>query len=71
MSTKHSTNILCPICRETYAEHVHCANLGCTFHVTACPKCDANQRVEAFIADHAKDCPHEATAPFVRQRHVA
>lgn len=64
--TKHAINETCPICRETQLEHVHCAHPGCTFVVTTCPRCDREQAVRAFVADHEGDCEHRATAPFER-----
>lgn len=65
--TKHATHQLCPICMETFVQHVHCGHAGCTFLVTTCPKCDKEQDVRAFVADHEADCDQVATAPFIRQ----
>lgn len=64
--TKHATTQLCPICSETMLQHVHCAHQGCTFLVTTCPKCDREQVVRAFVADHEDDCEHRQTVPFQR-----
>ncbi len=64
--TMHATKQLCPICEETQLKHVHCAHLGCTFFVTTCPKCDREQVVRAFVADHEEDCEAQQTAPFTR-----
>ncbi len=64
--TKHATNQLCPICSETMLQHVHCVHPGCTFLVTTCPKCDREQVVRAFVADHEEDCDHRRTEPFQR-----
>lgn len=64
--TKHATNQLCPICMETNLQHVHCVNGGCTFFVTTCPKCDREQVVREFVADHEDDCDHKQTVPFTR-----
>ena len=71
--TKHVISQLCPICLETYLQHVHCSHSGCTFHVTTCPTCDREQVVRAFVQDHMDDCEQRATAPFERvvQRRVA
>jgi ssDNA-binding Zn-finger/Zn-ribbon topoisomerase 1 len=65
--TKHATSQLCPICEEITLQHVHCNHVGCTFLVTTCPKCDREQVVRAFVADHEADCEQRATAPFLRQ----
>lgn len=64
--TKHATAQTCPICLETLLQHVHCSNAACTFLVTTCPKCDREQAVRAFVADHEEDCEHRQTAPFTR-----
>lgn len=64
--TKHATNQLCPICLETLLQHVHCVYPGCKFHVTTCPKCDREQAVRAFVADHEDDCERRQTTPFTR-----
>jgi len=71
--TKHVISQLCPICLETFLQHVHCSNLSCTFHVTTCPKCDREQAVRAFVVDHEADCEHAQTMPFTRasQQRVA
>lgn len=71
--TKHATTQLCPICLETFLQHVHCQHVSCTFLVTTCPKCDREQVVRAFVADHEEDCEHAQTVPFVRpsQQRVA
>lgn len=53
---KHNSNQICPICMETILQHVHCSSASCAFFVTACPRCDREQAVRAFIADHEKDC---------------
>jgi len=65
---KHVINQLCPICEETHLQHVHCVNASCKFLVTTCPKCDREQAVRAFMADHERDCDQQATAPFLRQK---
>lgn len=66
--SKHVTNQLCPICEETFLQHVHCVHPSCTFFVTTCPKCDKEQAVRAFVGDHESDCDQRATAPFLRQK---
>jgi hypothetical protein len=66
--TKHATKDLCPICLETFVQHVHCGATSCTFFVTTCPKCDREQAVREFVADHEADCDQRATAPFLRQQ---
>lgn len=48
----------CPICETASPRSVRCAHAGCGFSVTACPRCDAEQDVRAFLADHEKDCVH-------------
>lgn len=58
--SKHETKMICPNCDCTYAEHVHCSNAGCTFVVTACPKCDPKPAVDAFVANHEATCEHAA-----------
>lgn len=64
--TKHATTQLCPICEETLLQHVHCSHAACTFLVTTCPKCDKEQVVRAYVADHEEDCEFRETAPFKR-----
>lgn len=62
MPSKHETTQTCPICAETILHHVHCSNASCAFVVTTCPRCDREQAVNAFLADHEKDCLGEAVA---------
>lgn len=57
-TTKHATKALCPRCAVNTISHVHCANVGCSVHIHVCDVCDRAQAVAAFMADHAKDCPH-------------
>ncbi len=58
---------LCPICQEPNLQHVHCAHPTCTFFVTTCQKCDREQAVRAYVADHEEDCDMQpATKPFLR-----
>jgi hypothetical protein len=64
--TMHATKQLCPICSETFLKHVHCVHPGCTFLVTTCEKCDREQAVRAFVADHEEDCECRQTAQFTR-----
>lgn len=64
--TKHATTDICPICLVTFLQHVHCSNGACSFVVTACPTCDREQAVRAFVADHEGDCDHRAAQPVVR-----
>lgn len=64
--TMHATSDTCPICEEMRLQHVHCSNASCTFLVTTCPKCDREQVVRAFVADHEKDCEHAQTGQFLR-----
>jgi hypothetical protein len=64
-NARHDTKDICPICLETFLQHVHCSNTSCRFLVTTCPKCDREQAVHAFVVDHEEDCLQ--TAPFLRQ----
>lgn len=67
MATKHETTQTCPICSEASVRHVHCSYASCEFVVTTCPRCDREQVVNAFVADHEKDCVHgPASAPAFR-----
>lgn len=63
MATAHETTETCPICTETKLRHVHCPNAACTFVVTTCPRCDREQAVRNFVADHLKDCIHSPAVP--------
>lgn len=64
--TKHATSQLCPICQETNLQHVHCSHANCSYVVTTCPRCDREQVVRAFVADHEDDCEHRQTSRFER-----
>ena len=64
-TTTHSTKTICPRCEVTFIKHVHCANVGCAFHIHVCDRCDREQTVNRFMTEHAqKDC--KGTAPAVR-----
>ena len=69
--SKHPTAEICPICLETFLQHVHCSHASCTFLVTTCPKCDKEQAVRAFVLDHEKDCAAGEVAQPVPSRRAA
>ncbi len=56
MASIHEIAHTCPICSGETLQHVHCSNVSCSFVVTTCSRCDRKQAVEAFVADHEKDC---------------
>lgn len=57
MSTKSDTIHTCPICSEEGTIRLaRCSNASCPFVVTTCSRCDREQVVAAFVADHEKDC---------------
>lgn len=60
MPTNRDTTDTCPICNETPLARVRCSNTGCTYVVITCPRCDKDQVVRAFVADHEKDCAWSA-----------
>lgn len=59
---KHEITQTCPICHGAAIQHVRCSNATCSFLVTTCPRCDREQMVSAFVADHEKDCVHGPAA---------
>ena len=65
--TKHVVDQHCPICLETFLQHVHCTFASCRFFVTTCPKCDREQAVREFVDDHEADCDHRTPASTVQQ----
>lgn len=54
MATIHENT--CPICSSETLRQVRCSYDACAFVVTTCPRCDREQAVAAFVADHEKDC---------------
>jgi len=73
-----TTDQTCPICTVTATRRVRCSNEECPFVVITCPRCDREQVVGAFLADHEKDCIHSPVVPavtraatFVAPRHRA
>ncbi len=54
--TEHSIKDICPRCEVECLNHVHCSNLGCSRFLVVCTRCDKRQAVEAFMADHQRDC---------------
>lgn len=66
-TTNHETPTTCPICSEETLRRVRCSHASCAFVVTTCERCDREQIVAAFVADHEKDCAHGPVAvPLLR-----
>lgn len=61
-------NDICPICQVTPISHVRCSGPTCTYAVASCTRCDREQAVKAFMADHEKDCVHVPRQPAARPR---
>lgn len=57
----------CPICLVTIPQSVRCPYAACSFAVVVCPRCDKGQAVEAFVADHMKDCAHGPSTHLLAQ----
>lgn len=57
MDTKHEIPT-CPICSEPTLRVVSCTHPSCKFTVTSCTRCDRDQAVSAFMADHELGCEH-------------
>lgn len=62
MSDNHKT---CPVCQVTELSSMRCRNASCAFVVAFCSRCDREQAVNAFVADHEKDCVHNVDASAV------
>lgn len=68
MSSHNQTEQNCPICLVTNPKRIHCVNQQCSFVVVTCPRCDKEQAVAAFVADHEKDCPFGSIVTVVPAR---
>lgn len=67
MGMRTEANNVCPRCGVTELARARCRGHACPWSVIACPACDPDQAVRAFVADHEKDCPHTALAPAARR----
>lgn len=65
MASKQEITETCPICHEASLKRVRCSHESCEFVVTTCARCDREQVVDAFVADHEKDCVHGPLARLV------